>query len=153
MILSFDIKGVRKLVDHAKAATQHKATYGQPAQPGLILAGDQGVYLVSSGKPDLKREDGKPGSLVVYAQGINPEVDDFDSWWGAKRASFGPDDGADLLPLESIEPVLRAWEQAGGQHLQLDVTANGIGFFVPTAPKPAKPQRKPAKPSKRKTSR
>lgn len=145
MILKFSTIGVRRLVDHAKAATSHRETYGSPPDPGLILVGDQGVYLMSSGIPDLRDGD-KP--VLVYAEGINPEVDDFDAWWDAKRASFGPDDGTDLLPIDDIEAVLLGWESVNAPHVKLDVTPGRLGLLVPD--RTSTPRRKVAATPKRK---
>jgi hypothetical protein len=101
--LEFDLAGVRKLCEHAMAATEWSRAYedmeegGSEARPGLILVGDRGVYLMSNGNPGLLKEDGK-GHVVVYAEGINPTVDDFETWWAAKNATFGGDDGAYYIP-------------------------------------------------------
>jgi hypothetical protein len=69
-------------------------------QPALLLVGDHGVYLMSNGKPGLPHPDKpEPANFVIYADGCNPDVDDFDSWWNFKRATFGADDGAETLTI------------------------------------------------------
>jgi hypothetical protein len=42
-------------------------------------------------------------NLVSYADGINPDLDDFDVWWENKRSTFGPDDGVEYFDVEGVE--------------------------------------------------
>lgn len=110
MKLSFNKADVQKLIDHAKAASKHRLPYGKKKEkPGLMLVGDQGIYLMSSGIPHLPKDGGKPEeSFVVYPKQCDPTKMEFDEWWEAKRAAFGGDDGVEFLPLESVEASLKA---------------------------------------------
>lgn len=127
-ILKFPADQVRKLVDHAAAAKDHRPAYGQRKVAGLMLVGDQGVYLMSTGIPHLPRP-GKPEvSLVVYADGINPDVDEFDDWWEKKRATFGGDDGADVIPLASFQ---RALVSPIKGKVEVEITSKTLGVLIP----------------------
>lgn len=99
--LIFDAQEVLRCAEHALAAPTHRAMWGEKdANAALWLVGDQGVYLMSNGSPiDNVAKDGKPvTSFVAYAEGCNPNADDFDEWYDNKRSIFGGDDGADALP-------------------------------------------------------
>jgi hypothetical protein len=131
-LLEFDLAEVRQLCEHAIAAKERHLNYittlapedAPEAQPGLILVGDHGVYLMSNGKPGLTKEDGKR-HVVAYAKGINPTVDDFDTWWEAKRATYGGDDGADDVPwAEAILEMIGANPNA--TTLQIEISEDGL---------------------------
>lgn len=102
--LTFKTAEVRPLLDHAKAASEHRPTYGQDPIPSLLLVGDQGVYLMSSGIPMLAKEKGE-GSQVAYAEGTDPNGGD-DDWYDNKRALYGGDDGVDAIPLHMFEQAM-----------------------------------------------
>jgi hypothetical protein len=127
-VLKFPADLVRKLADHAAAAKDHRPAYGQPKVPGLMLVGDQGVYLMSTGLPRLPRAGSEKGSFVVYADGINPDVDEFDSWWERKRATFGGDDGADVIPLESFQRALASPIKG---KIEIEITSKTLGVLIP----------------------
>lgn len=124
MYASFRLKDVLELCDHALTAKEHAAGYeaGHP-RPGLVLVGDDGVYLMSNGLPPLPRRDGKPGNRVVYAHGMNPETDD--DWYDTKVAVFGGDDGADLLPYCDSFKAFAA-QNPGASWLVLDITPEAV---------------------------
>jgi len=106
MDLQFDRDTVVKAIEHARAATKHRAIFEEKNPvAALWLVGDQGVYLMSNGSGDTK-------GPIAYAKGCDPDKDDFDDWWELKRASFGGDDGVELLPLEGFEAAI-----AGGTGL------------------------------------
>ncbi len=109
MKLSFNKADVQKLIDHAKSSKKHRLPYGKKKEvPGLMLVGDQGIYLMSSGIPHLPKEGGKENdSFVVYPKQCDPTKMEFDDWWEAKRAAFGGDDGVEFLPLSGVEESLR----------------------------------------------
>ena len=57
----------------------------------ILLVKDQGVYFISEKRdqnPDEKCKN------IAYAQGCNPDVDDFDNWWNKARNELGGDDFA-----------------------------------------------------------
>lgn len=135
-ILEFDLQDVLKLCVHAMQAREHSRGYEDladpsgEAHPGLILVGDQGVYLMSNGKPGLMKDDGD-GHVVAYARGMNPDVDDFDTWWSAKRATFGGDDGADYLPWakQIIEMnARRHMEKRPATKLLIELSTDTLGL-------------------------
>lgn len=47
----FQAAAVRRVVAHATAATAHDHSYGPDIGPAVLLMGDRGVYLTSSGLP------------------------------------------------------------------------------------------------------
>lgn len=106
----FKAAEVRRLVDHCKAAPEHSEYYGIKVGPSIYLVGDHGVYLMSNGMPRDLLDPATAGeknakSFVVYADGINPEVDK--GWYDAKRDLFGGDDGAEPIPLALFEYALK----------------------------------------------
>lgn len=147
-ILTFPAVEVRKLLDHAKAATGHKLTigerlqvYGEPkgwdvqpdeekhGKPGLWLVKDEGIYLMSNGTPALLTKAGSPNgrneievNAVVYAEGYDPTKQDRGEVWDAARAAVGGDDFVEMLPVGMIEAGL----PAGAETLTLRVTADSI---------------------------
>jgi hypothetical protein len=106
---------------------------GRRVPPGLILVGDQGVYLMSNAPMEHVIQTLKPQGLkhVAYAAEANPDTLSFDEWWSAKRRSFGRDDGAEFLAAESLRPHLRP-----GGRFHLDVTPESICVIgvPPSAP-------------------
>jgi hypothetical protein len=131
MRLSFDRAGVMRLLAHAKAAPAHQPTYGEkgPVGPALWIVGDQGVYLMSNGKPGLLATGAryKPNQqFVVYAKEIDPTVLPFDTWWERKRQSFGGDDGADSIAVAEIESALATY--TAERALMLDLTPKAISL-------------------------
>ncbi len=71
-IITFTGSDALMLLVHAKQCKEHSSGYLgiEKPGPGLLLVKDDGIYLMSNGKPILAREDGAPGSKVVYAQGL-----------------------------------------------------------------------------------
>lgn len=107
MKLTFPLPAVIALANHARSCNEHNAYYDKTASgPRLVLVGDQGVYLMSNGA------DSEPDPHVVYAAECDPTKLEFDDWWGNKNASFGPDDGVELIPIDRIpiQPVDGALE-------------------------------------------
>jgi hypothetical protein len=100
--------------------------------PGLILVGDQGVYLMSNAPVEAVKAAGV--SHVAYAAEADPTALPFEEWWDNKRASFGPDDGTVFLPEELISgPLSRV---ATGAALALEVTETEIEVLEPEEPGP-----------------
>lgn len=96
--------------------------------PGLILVGDQGVYLMANVAIETVKAAGVPH--VAYAAEADPTALPFEDWWQNKRASFGPDDGTVFLPEQMIAPAL-----SGGK-LLLDVTQERISVIETKGPEP-----------------
>jgi len=125
-VLNFNALALRRLVDHAKAAPEHDMGWSEdPAKPALVLVGDQGVYLMSNGKPADQREAQK-GNYVAYATDHNPNRDT--GWWDAKRASFGADDGAETLDIiDSVDLLLKR----GETEIRIQIEDDFIGLLMP----------------------
>ncbi|BAZ18892.1 hypothetical protein NIES4071_107770 (plasmid) [Calothrix sp. NIES-4071] len=130
MKLHFLKRDVQKLLEHTKNSEEHVAVYGDEStnQPGLLIVGDEGIYLISNGKPGLFRdgafEQAIPESpaFVVYATECNPLTLPFEEWRRIKEESFGSDDGIDFLETDFIEAALLR----PGEYIQLEVTEEGI---------------------------
>ena len=126
MRMTFDAVKVRALLEHSKASATHWEPYDVPTGEGLMLVGDQGVYLMSSGLPLLPPPArGERRTNVVYANECNPETMDFDAWWDVKREGFGGDDAIEYLPAPLVEEALKKCDGAGGA-VALCVTPKSI---------------------------
>ncbi|PTX52437.1 Protein of unknown function (DUF3085) [Gemmobacter caeni] len=71
---------------------------------------------------------------VAYAAEVNPQTLPFDTWWEAKRASFGADDGTVFLSEELLVGALSRVPPGGA--LLLDVSPEQIGVLEPREPGP-----------------
>lgn len=112
--LKFDSAILKELIDHAKASTEWSMGYASntPPAPALFLVGDEGVYLMSNGKPGLPKDEEAAAKQaageeffshkVAYAKGCSPN--DFDCRANKLRI-FGGDDGAETLPVADFEPL------------------------------------------------
>ena len=100
--------------------------------PGLILVGDEGVYLMANVPSETVLAAGVPH--VAYAAEVNPRTLPFDTWWEAKRTSFGPDDGTVFLPDELLAEALGRVTPGGS--LLLEVSPEQIGVLEPREPGP-----------------
>lgn len=94
---------------------------------GLILVGDQGVYLMSQAPRD--EVDAAGISHVAYANEINPKTLPFDTWYDAKRQAFGGDDGTLLIPHDALKKVLAH----GGEVIEMELTPEQVGFYEPAS--------------------
>ena len=163
MILNFNRQAVAVLLRHAKTALEHSPTFSQlydaeyrkagkvpdmmsdpsptssdmkpgAVPPGLQLVGDQGVYLMSNGIPNMMADGSVAGPhavgsrKVVYANEVNPDKLDFDIWWERKRESFGGDDGVEFLRACHFEHAISAARDRGDDTIKLDVTPSTISI-------------------------
>lgn len=124
--LSFNLKDVKELVEHARNSEEHSPTFSQMLDPqyakdgtpemtdeemfksghrhvdykkipaGLFLVKDSGIYLMSNGHPGLKLDETR--HKVVYAKGYNPDTDE--DVWEKSRWAVGGDDFSEFIPLE-----------------------------------------------------
>jgi len=113
--LTFDKSLLQELIDHAKSSTEWSMGYAAESkpEPALFLVGDEGIYLMSNGKPGLPKDEEAAtkqaagenffSQKVAYANECNPEKDG--DWYDEKRRIFGGDDGAETLPLSYFEPL------------------------------------------------
>ena len=153
-ICRFKTSELKPLIEHAKAATAFDMGYENmtdeecaqvgfppitsrtPKGPALLFVHDQGVYLMSNGEPRLLTKDGK-SNHVVYAEGCNPNIGEFDDWYGMSRELVGGDDFVEILPIHdywlSDCDVFETFE--------IDATGSSISYGFtnprPTAPPPA----------------
>ena len=115
-ICRFKTSELKPLIEHAKAAAEFDMGYENmtdeeciaaglppitnrtPRGPALLFVHDQGVYLMSNGEPRLHTEDGK-SNHVIYAEGCNPDIGEFDDWYGMSRELVGGDDFVEILPI------------------------------------------------------
>ncbi len=98
--LKFEAALSRQLMLHAWNAPEHNKTFGQKtAKAALWLVKDDGVYIMSNGKPGIPAPlPNRPDrQLVCYAKGYNPETDG--DVWDKCRAAMGGDDGCDFLDI------------------------------------------------------
>ena len=126
-ILEFAAQDVQRLITHANEASGHNMGWIDiDPKPALILVGDRGVYLMSNGRPCQRVEFGKDKAFVVHAKGHSPDIDA--TWWEAKRASFGGDDGADTLDMI---PAIEAQIDAGAYTIRLLIDKDAIKLCDP----------------------
>lgn len=127
MKIRFKKMDVALIVEHVEQSKEHATLYDEKTGPGLWLVGDHGVYLMSNGKPSQPNiAKGGDSRFVVYAEGINPDVDEFDVWWENKRTSFGGDDGVDFLKLTD---VVNATRQTKGPYIKIDLTPDKMTLY------------------------
>jgi len=128
--LQFDTNEVRKLVQHTLSTQSgHRPAYRMSerdpdtAEPGLLLAKDEGIYLMSNANERL------PGAgnyhYVVYADGYDPRTGDV---WDKCRDAVGGDDFAELLPIGMFSPLV---EQTKKRFITLAVTPEEISVEAP----------------------
>ncbi|WP_019025370.1 MULTISPECIES: DUF3085 domain-containing protein [unclassified Thioalkalivibrio] len=132
--LSFSWGDLRPLIEHTRKAAKWQPTFAEridyllqsgeaknedeafrvcsdperdwsaAGSPGIFLVGDRGVYMMSSGLPDLiDPAKGSPHRQVAYAKGADPDADP--EWYDLKVATFGGDDGVDKIPLDFFTSV------------------------------------------------
>ncbi len=127
--LSFNLKDVQELADHAKSCEEHSPVFAQILDPayakdgtpkmseeemfrsgsdhvdlkkipaGLWLVKDSGIYLMSNGTPGLMA--GEKSHKIVYAKGYNPNTDE-DVWDRCRDAVEG-DDFGEFVPIEWLD--------------------------------------------------
>ena len=142
--LVFDLDFVRRLYEHTMSCKLHAPTFEQRAalfgddidkwgtpQPdeeklcpaSLKLVKDQGVYLISPGRPGLLREGSKDHHQVCYAEGYDPDKDED---WDERSRDFSGDDFGDAVDAETIKNVLDANPDA--THLIINATPKHYYF-------------------------
>lgn len=96
MFLKFNGTDLVPLVAHAKSCKKWNMGYAseKKGQPALLLIKDSGIYFMSNGYPILKREEGKTGSKVVYAEGY------------PQGTHVRGDDWVEIFPISEIEAIL-----------------------------------------------
>lgn len=95
---------------------------------GLWLVGDQGVYLMSPGRPGLLLR-GTNGHVVARSEETDPAYEP-DEWYENKRRAFGGDDGVVFLDAAFIELAL---SQQRANRMALTVTPECLATAVPAS--------------------
>jgi len=157
MILTFNKAAVKELLDHAFTAPEHAPTFEEmcdpecrkdgnapdfdagavlpedvdPAliTPGLHLVGDDGVYLVSNGRPALMASERM--QRVAYAKECDPETMDPDTVWGAKNESFGGDDGVEKIDAYDIQHWI---DRTAGEVLRMKIGPDQFELLISDQP-------------------
>jgi len=70
-------------------------------EPTILIVGDDGVYIMPGGSGIWGKD-----TKLAYAEGCNPNKDDFDDWWALKGNTWGGDDGIESLKVKEIQPIL-----------------------------------------------
>lgn len=86
----------------AKWPTGVRTLYEEVTGRGFWIVGDEGIYLMHNAKLDM---DG-PNPVVVYANECNPKTLPFDTWWSAKDATWGGDDGCEFIAEAELRPLI-----------------------------------------------
>lgn len=136
MKLHFPISEIRTGIEELKTAKTKPKKWDWEAEkevvtdPGFMLVGDHGVYLMpntTDGKINSNRKKETPEDtrfFVIYAKECDPTKLDFDTWWENKRASFGGDDGAEYISLKEIERILAAAANDNAKNLVIDIRSD-----------------------------
>lgn len=98
--------------------------------PGLILVGDEGVYLLANVPHDIAVGDmADKGGHVAYAREADPRRLPFEAWYAAKTEGFGGDDGTEFLDGAGLRPVLEDCVRLG-EPFRMEITPDSIGLIV-----------------------
>lgn len=132
MKLTFIKAEVEKLIEITRSAKSHLVPYtgsgwGTPKDttPGLMLVGDQGVYLMSNADGQAKTlDDSFP---VAYAEECNPYKLHAEVVYKNKVNTFGGDDGAEFLPLVDVEKWLASSDKS--RTLNLDLSPDSFSLL------------------------
>jgi hypothetical protein len=124
-----------RLVLHAINAPEHEMGYEstETPRPGLLFVHDQGVYLMSNGIP-RDTEAAQEGGHVVYADGCDPKIGEFDDWYGLSRELVGGDDFVEVLPFTNPQEFVDACRTYN--EYCIEVTAERLESYF-RSPKPA----------------
>lgn len=142
----FKTSELKPLIEHAKAATEFDMGYENmtdeecaaaglppitnrtPQGPALLFVHDQGVYLMSNGIPRTTP------NAVVYAEGCNPDVGEFDDWYLMSRELVGGDDFVEILPI--VDDWVKECDLC--ETFEINVTGSSINYkfsdVKPTTP-------------------
>lgn len=111
-MLKFNMAEVKPLLEHTELAAKHKPCYGNPDtnKPGLLLVKDEGVYLISNGKPAQPNpaytadpDNTATQLLVCYAEGHDPHKGDT---WDADRQECGGDDFVEFIDAATVRKAM-----------------------------------------------
>ncbi|MAT12944.1 MAG: hypothetical protein CMM02_18265 [Rhodopirellula sp.] len=103
--LLFNKEKIQEVIDWAvknpKETGDWYGGYDEPPKksPTVLIVGDQGVYFMTGGAVT----DDHP---IAYANGCDPDKDEFDDWWAKKGSTWGGDDGVEVFNLAAIQGVI-----------------------------------------------
>jgi hypothetical protein len=129
---TFSITEMRAVLDRGRADADANGGYRVPyqgispetdARPGLWLVGDEGVYLMSSGK---LAEGQRP--LVVYAEECDPKTNP--DTWHYKRRHFGGDDGVEFIDAVELELERLTAAAPDATHLQITMDETSLSLSL-----------------------
>tara|TARA_R100000963_G_scaffold32728_1_gene24636 strand:- start:98 stop:511 length:414 start_codon:yes stop_codon:yes gene_type:complete len=127
--LTFELDELKNLIEFEKEHTPNDLAKDIIS---IRLVGDEGVYFmpthstaqsVKSAETDLTWDD----IPIVYANEANAKEMELDDWWEAKRRTWGGDDGATDIPLETLSHVL---DNPKAEALSVRITPESIEFFA-----------------------
>jgi hypothetical protein len=134
--LIFQADDVRRVIEHTLAAKEQsplpysaneETPDGIPVkEPAVLLVHDDGVYLMSNGKPrDIDERHAGPSekSYVAYARGCDPKKNE--EWWDTSRDLVGGDDFGECL--EWAREMKRMLD-AGATQFVIDVTEQNLSL-------------------------
>ncbi len=132
--LVFEGTTVLELLAHTKAAPRNTSPYGltENPGPGLFLVKDDGIYVMSNGKPGLPGVETR--NKVVYARGYealpaSASVEQRMARYDKIRDAVGGDDFAELLPAKSLAGL----EPQGFLEIELSADKMTISVVRPPA--------------------
>jgi hypothetical protein len=129
--LTFKTSDVLPLLIHSKNSKTWNKGYGENKQePGLFLVGDQGIYLMSNGIPNLIDPNGttKDTSVVSYPKECNP-IKDHEGYYQFKDEVYGGDDGVDLLEMNMFEKL---FDPNPPKTFEIKLTETSISVIIKT---------------------
>ncbi len=116
--LHFDVVSLKETLAHVKASKQHRKMRGKRARPGLLLAKDQGIYMVSTGI------DSSTTPALTYARGYSPADANV---WERAAAAVGGDDFMHFIDVKDIERALAATKFPT---ILIQISAGSISIFA-----------------------
>ena len=104
-LFTADLKAIMKWTwDHSPwRKPYHEETTDTPL---LWIVKDEGLYLMS-GSVEKPTKDGSRGTLVEYAVGMNPKLQDRGLVWDRCRDICGGDDFGEAIELKTISDILK----------------------------------------------
>lgn len=132
--LSFAGADLVPLIEHARHSKDHSMPYGHGRkEPGLLLVKDDGIYLMSNGRPGQSAEKDATTKLrVAYAKGyeaLSGTPAQRSAQYDKIRAAVGGDDFVEFLGLSSvggIKPGDTLVVTLNSDSMRLDVQRPGV---------------------------
>ncbi|MVA82747.1 DUF3085 domain-containing protein [Agrobacterium vitis] len=127
-MFTFSVTDVRALVARGREDALANGGFRLPyhgispeteARAGLWLVGDEGVYIMSSGR---LAEGQRP--LVIYAEECDPKTNP--DCWHYKRRHFGGDDGVEFLDAVDLDQLIAAAPDATHLRILMDDASMSI---------------------------